>query len=141
MNSELPPLSPSERAALEQVEGIVFDIQRYSLHDGPGLRTNVFLKGCPLRCGWCANPESQQPQPELALFAHNCITCGQFAEACPLGWGQHRDGWTHELAEQYSPAPRSAPPEPCAGSANAAAPEPSWLRCCATPPFTRMAVG
>lgn len=106
---ELPPLSLSERAALEQVEGIVFDIQRYSLHDGPGLRTNVFLKGCPLRCGWCANPESQQPQPELALFAHNCITCGQFSQACPLGWGQHRDGWTHELAEAYSPRAEVCP--------------------------------
>ncbi|MCK6630705.1 MAG: 4Fe-4S cluster-binding domain-containing protein, partial [Anaerolineae bacterium] len=68
------PLTRLERERLEQVEGIIFDIQRYSLHDGPGLRTNVFLKGCPLRCGWCANPESQNPQPELALFAHNCIT-------------------------------------------------------------------
>jgi pyruvate-formate lyase-activating enzyme len=46
-------------------EGIVFDIQRYSIHDGPGLRTIVFLKGCPLRCRWCSNPESQNPEPEL----------------------------------------------------------------------------
>lgn len=67
---------------LAQVQGIVFDIQRYSLHDGPGLRTNVFLKGCPLRCQWCANPESQQMQPELAFSAHHCIECGQFAEPC-----------------------------------------------------------
>ncbi|MFO7633088.1 MAG: glycyl-radical enzyme activating protein [Caldilinea sp.] len=70
----------------EQVEGIVFDIQRYSVHDGPGLRTNVFLKGCPLRCQWCANPESQNMQPELALSAHNCMTCGQFATPCPVCW-------------------------------------------------------
>lgn len=70
----------------EQVEGIVFDIQRYSVHDGPGLRTNVFLKGCPLRCAWCANPESQAMQPELALSAHNCITCGQFETPCPVCW-------------------------------------------------------
>ena len=62
-----PTLTPLDRTQLEAVEGIVFDIQRYSVHDGPGLRTNVFLKGCPLRCGWCANPESQQMQPELAL--------------------------------------------------------------------------
>ena len=67
---------------LAQVQGIVFDIQRYSLHDGPGLRTNVFLKGCPLRCPWCANPESQQMQPELAFSAANCIDCAQFAEPC-----------------------------------------------------------
>lgn len=71
---------------LEQVEGIVFDIQRYSVHDGPGLRTNVFLKGCPLRCAWCANPESQNLQPELMLVAHNCMTCGQFATPCPVCW-------------------------------------------------------
>ena len=50
-------ISIAEQRELEQVEGIVFDIQRYSVHDGPGLRTNVFLKGCPLRCAWCANPE------------------------------------------------------------------------------------
>lgn len=73
---------------LEQVEGIVFDIQRYSVHDGPGLRTNVFLKGCPLRCAWCANPESQNLQPELMLAAHNCMTCGQFATPCPVCWEQ-----------------------------------------------------
>jgi pyruvate formate lyase activating enzyme len=97
------PLTHADRTRLEQVEGIVFDIQRYSLHDGPGLRTNVFLKGCPLRCHWCANPESQHPQPELALFAHNCITCGQFPEACPLGWGARAGNcWTRELADPYS---------------------------------------
>jgi pyruvate formate lyase activating enzyme len=71
---------------LEQVEGVVFDIQRYSVHDGPGLRTNVFLKGCPLRCAWCANPESQAMQPELMLAAHNCMTCGQFDTPCPTCW-------------------------------------------------------
>lgn len=48
----------------EQVKGVVFDIQRYSVHDGPGIRTIVFLKGCPLRCLWCSNPESQRLEPE-----------------------------------------------------------------------------
>lgn len=106
------PLTRLERERLEQVEGIIFDIQRYSLHDGPGLRTNVFLKGCPLRCGWCANPESQQPQPELALFAHNCITCGQFPEACPLGWGRHtQGGWTDELRQKYGQRVELCPTE------------------------------
>jgi pyruvate formate lyase activating enzyme len=66
------------------VRGLVFDVQRMSMHDGPGMRTNVFLKGCPLRCGWCANPESQQVQPELLLHAANCIECGQFAEPCTV---------------------------------------------------------
>jgi pyruvate formate lyase activating enzyme len=68
--------------AVEAVTGIVFDIQRYSVHDGPGLRTNVFLKGCPLRCGWCANPESQQPHPELVIFKDRCMNCGQFDSTC-----------------------------------------------------------
>jgi pyruvate formate lyase activating enzyme len=97
------PLTPADRAELAKVEGVVFDIQRYSVHDGPGLRTNVFLKGCPLRCQWCANPESQNLLPQLALFAHNCITCGQFDEACPVCWGTHNgSGWTQEMVEKYS---------------------------------------
>ena len=80
------PLTPSPSgrtpAQLEAVRGLVFDIQRMSMHDGPGMRTNVFLKGCPLRCAWCANPESQHTQPELMLHAANCIACGQFAAPC-----------------------------------------------------------
>ena len=79
-------LAADERVALEQVTGIVFDIQRFSLHDGPGIRTNVFFKGCPLRCQWCANPESQTLRPELALSARDCITCGQFPTPCPVCW-------------------------------------------------------
>jgi pyruvate formate lyase activating enzyme len=69
---------------MEAVRGVVFDVQRMSLHDGPGVRTNVFLKGCPLRCGWCANPESQLPQPQLTFQAANCIDCGQFAPPCTV---------------------------------------------------------
>lgn len=55
--------------------GNVFNIQRYSLHDGPGIRTVVFLKGCPLRCHWCSNPESQQGYPELAYTPSKCVGC------------------------------------------------------------------
>ncbi len=73
-------------AALEAVEGTIFDIQRFSVHDGPGIRTNVFLKGCSLRCAWCANPESQRPQLELAFSAQRCIRCGQFNDACVDSW-------------------------------------------------------
>jgi pyruvate formate lyase activating enzyme len=72
---------------LEKVEGIVTDIQRFSVHDGPGIRTNVFLKGCPLRCAWCANPETQRPHSELAYSAQRCIRCGQFEDACGESWG------------------------------------------------------
>jgi pyruvate formate lyase activating enzyme len=72
----------SERSVLERVEGTVFDVQRYSLDDGPGLRTAVFLKGCPLRCAWCANPESQRVIPELLLFRNRCIACGACVDIC-----------------------------------------------------------
>lgn len=65
--------------------GIVFDIQRCSIHDGHGIRTLVFLKGCPLRCEWCANPESQDPAPQIGFFAEKCVGCMQCADVCPYG--------------------------------------------------------
>lgn len=65
--------------------GLVFDIQRFSLHDGPGLRTNVFFKGCPLNCFWCCNPESQRSHPEIAVFSGNCTGCGDCIDACSEG--------------------------------------------------------
>ncbi len=89
---------PERESDLESVRGVVFDVQRMSMHDGPGMRTNVFLKGCPLRCGWCANPESQLPQPQLTLHAANCIECGQFAAPCTACWSaavKHGDAAAH----------------------------------------------
>lgn len=65
----------------KEITGIVFNIQRFSVHDGPGIRTVVFLKGCPLRCKWCANPESQNPQMELAWTRSKCIGCGECIKA------------------------------------------------------------
>ena len=67
------------------VSGVVFDIQRYSLHDGPGLRTLVFLKGCALRCLWCSNPESQSRDSEMLHDADRCTRCGACVRACPSG--------------------------------------------------------
>ncbi len=72
--------------------GIVFDIQKFSLHDGPGIRTTVFLKGCPLSCVWCANPESQSLQPQLAFVAKNCQHCMACVETCPTNAHQQKDG-------------------------------------------------
>ena len=66
-------------------KGLVFNIQRFSLHDGPGIRTTVFLKGCPLRCLWCSNPESQDYQPNLIVRDIECRQCGACAEACSVG--------------------------------------------------------
>ena len=60
----------------------IFDIQRFSLHDGPGIRTTVFFKGCPLRCLWCHNPESQRSEKELLLYKDKCVGCGACRAAC-----------------------------------------------------------
>lgn len=65
--------------------GRIFDIQRFSIHDGPGIRTTVFLKGCPLRCLWCHNPEGISPEPELMFFEYKCLGCGTCFRACPVG--------------------------------------------------------
>ncbi|HIJ64207.1 MAG TPA: 4Fe-4S cluster-binding domain-containing protein, partial [Rhodospirillaceae bacterium] len=70
------------------IRGVVFNIQRYSLHDGNGIRTMVFLKGCPLRCRWCGNPESQARHPQLARNELRCLgteICDLCAGACPTG--------------------------------------------------------
>lgn len=67
------------------VAGLVFNLMHFSLHDGPGIRTTVFLKGCPLRCRWCHNPESQSPKPEILYNKECCVRCGDCARACPNG--------------------------------------------------------
>ena len=64
--------------------GLVFNIQKYSLHDGPGIRTTVFLKGCPLCCAWCHNPESISPRRELIVMEGRCAVCGECRSACPF---------------------------------------------------------
>lgn len=67
----------------ENKAAYVFDIQKFSVHDGPGIRTIVFLKGCPMSCQWCANPESLMPFPELMYYPDKCIGCGKCVETCP----------------------------------------------------------
>jgi len=65
--------------------GLVCNVQRFSVHDGPGIRTTVFLKGCTLRCFWCHNPESIRPKLELQLHMDRCIGCGECIRVCPTG--------------------------------------------------------
>lgn len=75
------------------MKGTIFDIQRFSVHDGPGIRTTVFMKGCPLRCLWCHNPEGLSAKPQLSFYKNKCIGCGRCgkreklsdAEKCPAG--------------------------------------------------------
>ncbi len=64
---------------------LVFDIQKFSVHDGPGIRTIVFFKGCPLRCKWCSNPESQNFESELMIYPDKCVGCCRCAEVCEAG--------------------------------------------------------
>ena len=66
-------------------EGRLFAIKRFALHDGPGIRTTVFMKGCPLRCIWCHNPEGLRHEPQLAFYPHLCIACDKCYQACPSG--------------------------------------------------------
>ncbi len=73
MSSTLRPVS---------AKGVVFDIQRFCIEDGPGIRTSIFLKGCQLRCPWCANPESLSPKPQLAHFHSRCELCGACVQIC-----------------------------------------------------------
>lgn len=77
---------------LDRMKGLVFNIQRFSVHDGPGIRTTVFLKGCPLRCKWCHNPESLSTDPELMLRNDRCIRCGDCATLCKNNAIERVDG-------------------------------------------------
>ena len=80
--------------------GIVFDIERYAINDGPGIRTVVFMKGCPLRCLWCANPESHKKNPELVYWENKCLRCGRCIEACPNEALRQKDGVIHIYTEK-----------------------------------------
>ena len=93
------------------ITGTIFNIQRFSVHDGPGIRTVVFLKGCPLRCKWCANPESQNTKPELAWTCSKCIGCAGCARA-GLKSNLHFEGETlfwDELLDDLAVIERTCP--------------------------------
>jgi len=70
--------------------GVVFDIMRFCIHDGPGIRTIVFLKGCPLNCWWCHNPEGISPRPEMFVRPGRCIGCGRCMQVCSVGLDRSR---------------------------------------------------
>lgn len=88
------------QVSVKESKGLIFDIQRYSIHDGPGIRTLVFMKGCPLRCLWCSNPESQSASKEMIFYSSQCIGCGSCIEVCPTGAAQREDlGAAKQLCE------------------------------------------
>jgi pyruvate formate lyase activating enzyme len=70
---------------MQPATALLFDVQRFSVHDGPGIRTTVFFKGCPLRCRWCQNPESLAAESEVAWYADRCQRCGRCVPSCPRG--------------------------------------------------------
>ncbi|MBI4532045.1 MAG: glycyl-radical enzyme activating protein [Candidatus Latescibacteria bacterium] len=80
--------------------GIVFNIQRFSIHDGPGIRTTIFLKGCSLHCFWCHNPEGIRLRPEIQFFPSRCINCGVCLDACQHGARIEHEGGMIYLREK-----------------------------------------
>jgi len=82
----------SEQRSGSAQTGILFDVKRFAIHDGPGIRTTIFFKGCPLSCLWCHNPESQSARPELLFWEERCTGCGACADACPAGAVSLEDG-------------------------------------------------
>jgi pyruvate formate lyase activating enzyme len=78
------------------VTGRIVETKRFAIHDGPGIRTTVFLKGCPLACRWCHNPETISRQPEIGFLRQKCVACGRCVATCPTGAHAVTDG-THTL--------------------------------------------
>jgi len=74
-----------QSSADNRAKGRITKIQRLAIHDGPGIRTLVFLKGCPLRCAWCSSPETQSSEPEILEYPERCLSCGECAKVCSVG--------------------------------------------------------
>ncbi|MBN1672041.1 MAG: glycyl-radical enzyme activating protein [Kiritimatiellae bacterium] len=92
---EQPAAIALEAAKPAPARGVITDVKRWALHDGPGIRTTVFFKGCPLRCVWCHNPETFSGRPQLTFDSRRCIGCGTCVRVCPAGAhtrlnGEHR---------------------------------------------------
>lgn len=99
---------------IEDVSGVTFNIQHYSIHDGPGIRTTVFLNGCPLKCLWCQNPESQNIKPVLFFNAEKCTGCGMCLDVCPedaISINEERSVTNRELCKGHGKCAEACPNE------------------------------
>jgi pyruvate formate lyase activating enzyme len=103
-------LPPAENAAPSTA--VIFNIMRFSTQDGPGIRTTVFFKGCPLSCWWCHNPESQRLQPELVYLEERCRHCGDCVTACPQHAIEQVNGTVRTSARRSVPWPPAPGPWP-----------------------------
>ena len=92
MTIEIPIKNRNNPIPIDSQLGIVFDVRKYSIHDGPGIRTAVFLKGCPLSCSWCHNPEGQSPKIEMIKRDNRCIQCGECLAICKQGAFSQAEG-------------------------------------------------
>ena len=83
-----------------QEQGLIFNVQHFSLNDGPGIRTVIFLKGCPLNCAWCHNPESKASKPQLFFYAQKCLNCRACVAVCPQGVHSFDEDGAHAMARE-----------------------------------------
>lgn len=123
----------------------VMDVERFATKDGPGIRTTVFLKGCPLHCPWCANPESQSATTQLLWFSNKCTACGGCLTACGQGARSGRPGKSpagpgkvHRLRRLRGGLPR---PARCRFPESSAPRLRCWKRCCGTRTIMRLPAG
>ena len=105
-------MTVADSAEPEKSVGRVFNIQRCSVHDGPGVRTTAFLKGCPLSCSWCHNPEGIDKTPVMMISADRCLVCGACAEACPVeegGAAPAGEAWDRRLCTRCGSCVEACP--------------------------------
>lgn len=88
---------------MDTINGILLDPKRFAIHDGPGIRTTFFFKGCPLKCLWCHNPESISPKIQLGYYEHKCISCGDCEDVCETNSHVFTDG-KHSFTSEHCTA-------------------------------------